>query len=82
MKELNKKRTHRDDVTDTVRLGDEGWKKRYYTQKFGDELFEEDFTSDCGGNTPEACAGCSVLLQRVRFWSWYCPFHYAHLRLI
>ena len=63
LKEMNKKHTHRDDVTDTVKLGDEGWKKRYYTQKFGDELYEEDFTKRLWGEyTRELVLGVGILL--------------------
>ena len=83
LKELNKKRTHRDDVTDTVKLGDEGWKKRYYTQKFGDELFEEDFTKRLWGNTPEACAGCwHTITKGALLGVGIILFTMLHLRLI
>ena len=78
LKEMNKKRTHRDDVTDTVKLGDEGWKKRYYTQKFGDELYEEDFTKRLWGEyTRGLCWVLAYYYKGCASWSWYYPFHYA-----
>ena len=35
-----------EDVEDNVRLGETGWKDRYYTGKFGDKIHEENFCSD------------------------------------
>ena len=34
---MEKARTINDDVEDEVRLGEQGWKKRFYCSKFGDE---------------------------------------------
>jgi 5'-3' exoribonuclease 2 len=78
LKELNHSRTFRDDVKDTVKLGEEGWKKRYYTQKFGDELYEEGFTERLWGEyTKGLCWVLAYYYKGCASWSWYYPFHYA-----
>ena len=67
-----------DDVEDDVRLGDEGWKGRYYTSKFGDRIHEEGFHIQY----------VEVLRRGLQWvlryyykgcpsWAWFYPYHYS-----
>lgn len=63
---------------DYVRLGDQGWKERYYSSKFG---CKDNFKSVADLITNEYIRGlCWVLLyyyQGCPDWQWFYPFHYA-----
>ena len=63
-----------------LRLGDEGWKARYYQQKFGipagkeqDELIAELSKSFVEG----LCWVMKYYFDGVASWRWFYPFHYA-----
>ena len=58
-----------------MKLGEDGWKKRYYTQKFGDELYEEGFTKRLWGEyTKGLCWVLAYYYKGCASWSWYYPF--------
>jgi len=63
---------------DFVRLGDQGWKERYYTSKFG---FKEHFMETADKITREYVRGlCWVMAyyyDGCPDWQWFYPFHYA-----
>uniref|UniRef100_A0A674MJY2 5'-3' exoribonuclease n=1 Tax=Takifugu rubripes TaxID=31033 RepID=A0A674MJY2_TAKRU len=50
---------------DNVRLWEEGWKQRYYKNKFDVDVMDEDFRKKVVQSY-----GCAS-------WKWYFPFHYA-----
>ncbi|KAF7729242.1 5'-3' exoribonuclease 2 [Apophysomyces ossiformis] len=63
---------------DAVRLGDEGWKERYYELKFGYRLEDKEAISDV------VKAYCQGLVWVFKYyylgcvsWSWYYPYYYA-----
>lgn len=63
-----------------LRLGDEGWKVRYYEQKFGisagpeqDELISQLCKSFVEG----LCWVMRYYFDGVASWRWFYPFHYA-----
>lgn len=63
-----------------IRLGDEGWKGRYYEQKFGiaagpeqDELIAELSKAFVEG----LCWVMRYYFEGVASWRWFFPFHYA-----
>jgi 5'-3' exoribonuclease 2 len=68
-----------DGTGDSVRLGEEGWKWRYYHQKFfvgGDELRE--FIKMIRDKYLEGlCWVFQYYFNGVQSWGWYYPFHYA-----
>eukprot|EP00958_Prasinococcus_capsulatus_P025055 scaffold4085_cov264-Prasinococcus_capsulatus_cf.AAC.2 len=66
---------------DKVRLGEAGWKPRYYLQKFGVDIRTEE-----GRQLQRAVATSFVqglvwtlryYYQGVASWTWYFPYHYA-----
>mmetsp|Transcript_3940 Transcript_3940/g.4416 ORF Transcript_3940/g.4416 Transcript_3940/m.4416 type:complete len:1046 (+) Transcript_3940:269-3406(+) len=76
---LERKRTHHDNVVDHVRLGESGWKERYYLSKFGQE----------NGSDPEfrreivrqyligLCWVMNYYYKGCQSWKWFYPYHYA-----
>merc|ERR1712166_1355621 len=67
-----------EDVEDNVRLGETGWKDRYYTGKFGDKIHEENFCSDLWKSYVEGlCWVVKYYYVGCPSWSWYYPYHYA-----
>ncbi|KAF0986585.1 hypothetical protein HZS_732, partial [Henneguya salminicola] len=64
---------------DPVRLGEEGWRKRYYQVKF--DIDEKDIESYRRYVAHEYLIGVSWVLQYYYqgcvSWSWYYPFHYS-----
>jgi 5'-3' exoribonuclease 2 len=78
LKELNRARTIRDDIEDSVRLGEQGWKQRYYLEKFGDRIYEKDFSTTFWGEyTKGLCWVLAYYYKGCASWSWYYPYHYA-----
>eukprot|EP00456_Euglypha_rotunda_P081202 TRINITY_DN7909_c0_g3_i1.p1 TRINITY_DN7909_c0_g3~~TRINITY_DN7909_c0_g3_i1.p1 ORF type:complete len:181 (-),score=22.59 TRINITY_DN7909_c0_g3_i1:18-479(-) len=67
-------------TSDKVRLGDPGWKERYYREKFnitekskkGEDLFEvlRKYTEGLAWVMLYYIRGCPS-------WNWYYPYHYA-----
>jgi 5'-3' exoribonuclease 2 len=65
-----------DDVKDEVRLGDQGWKERYYNSKFGRS--DAAFKRSVMRSYVEGLVWVfRYYYQGVASWKWYYPFHYA-----
>lgn len=68
-----------EDLEDTVRLGQEGWKLRYYEEKFkvvGSEV--DEFRQRIHQSYMEGLSWVfEYYFQGCTSWSWYFPFHYA-----
>lgn len=65
---------------EVVRLGDDGWKARYYEQKFG--ITEPSEQADlakklCHAYVEGLCWVMRYYFDGVASWTWYYPFHYA-----
>lgn len=67
-----------DEPVDEVRLWEDGWKDRYYMNKFGVGV------EDCGFRSKVAneyilgiCWVLSYYYQGCASWNWYFPYHYA-----
>ncbi|KAI3504257.1 hypothetical protein L1887_32804 [Cichorium endivia] len=67
-------------VSDTVKLGSPGWRKRYYEYKFSAET-EKDMENTRRKVVEKYTEGlCWVLLyyfSGVRSWTWFYPYHYG-----
>ncbi|XP_028409004.1 5'-3' exoribonuclease 2-like [Dendronephthya gigantea] len=66
---------------DNIRLWEDGWRERYYLQKFGVSSDEESYESVRDQVASAYAEGlCWVLryyYQGCCSWKWYFPFHYA-----
>ena len=63
-----------------VRLGEGGWKQRYYEQKFGisDEAGQRELMADLRRSYVEGLAWVMrYYFDGVASWRWFYPFHYA-----
>lgn len=70
----------RDDVQDTVRLGDSGWQTRYYVEKFGRDGIKltNDFYKDIATCYIEGLRWVMLYYYHgVPSWDWYFPYHFA-----
>ncbi|CCI46952.1 unnamed protein product [Albugo candida] len=70
---------HRQGVKDVVRLGEPGWKKRYYNDKF-----KADDIAHGGGKAKVLQSYVEGLCWVMKYyysgcasWNWFYPFHYA-----
>lgn len=67
-----------EEVYDPVRLGEEGWKERYYKEKFGKSLHDEEFINDISKAYVEGLVWVmKYYYQGCSSWTWYYPYHYA-----
>jgi 5'-3' exoribonuclease 2 len=70
-----------DDDGDTIRLGEEGWKARYYKSKFGVEIDNPEDAPFFRRLVEAYVHGLQWVLryyyQGCCSWTWYFPFHYA-----
>lgn len=77
---------------DTIRLWEDGWKDRYYKQKFGVSETDEDFRRKVAWAYTEGLCWVLKYYYQVLFkisiylfiffkgcvsWDWYFPYHYA-----
>ncbi|CAG01470.1 unnamed protein product, partial [Tetraodon nigroviridis] len=63
---------------DNVRLWEEGWKQRYYKNKFDVDVMDEDFRRKVVQSYVEGlCWVLRYYYQGCASWKWYFPFHYA-----
>uniref|UniRef100_A0AAX7U6M9 5'-3' exoribonuclease n=1 Tax=Astatotilapia calliptera TaxID=8154 RepID=A0AAX7U6M9_ASTCA len=63
---------------DNVRLWEEGWKQRYYKNKFDVDATDEDFRRKVVQSYVEGlCWVLRYYYQGCASWKWYFPFHYA-----
>lgn len=65
---------------EAVRLGDDGWKARYYEQKFGitDPAEQAELAQKlCHAYVEGLCWVMRYYFDGVASWTWYYPFHYA-----
>lgn len=66
-------------VYDPVRLGEDGWKTRYYKDKFDKDLeTDHDFIKSIARSYVEGLAWVmKYYYQGCASWTWFYPFHYA-----
>lgn len=62
---------------DFVRLGEDGWKARYYTSKFGCEDYEPIAKLVTEEYIRGLCWVLAYYYQGCPDWKWFFPFHYA-----
>ncbi|KAJ8389375.1 hypothetical protein AAFF_G00120830 [Aldrovandia affinis] len=63
---------------DNVRLWEEGWKQRYYKNKFDVDVSDETFRRKVVKSYVEGlCWVLRYYYQGCASWKWYFPFHYA-----
>lgn len=63
---------------DQVRLGEEGWKERYYQDKFNVANSDEEFKQLIKKSYVEGiCWVFAYYYNGCASWEWYYPFHYA-----
>jgi hypothetical protein len=84
LKEILKSKTDQFDSMvsgeEAVRLGEEGWKQRYYEQKFGisDPEDQAQLIADLKRSYVEGlCWVMRYYFDGVASWRWFYPFHYA-----
>ena len=68
-----------DEIEDSIRLGQDGWKLRYYSEKFRVVDSEvEEFRQRIHHSYMEGlCWVFEYYFQGCSSWGWYFPFHYA-----
>lgn len=73
--EKNKK----DDVVDTIKLGESGWQKRYYVEKFGKtHKLNKEFYEDIAKCYVEGLRWIMLYYYKgCPSWDWYFPYHFA-----
>uniref|UniRef100_A0A8C7Z3V7 5'-3' exoribonuclease n=1 Tax=Oryzias sinensis TaxID=183150 RepID=A0A8C7Z3V7_9TELE len=63
---------------DNVRLWEDGWKQRYYKNKFDVDVTDSDFRKKVVQSYVEGlCWVLRYYYQGCASWKWYFPFHYA-----
>jgi len=67
-----------DDPPDNVRLGEKGWKERYYKHKFSADVNDEEFKKSIAKSYAEGLVWVlRYYYQGCCSWGWYYPFHYS-----
>ena len=78
IKELANKRTFRDDIVDTIQLGEDGWKERYYREKFGEQGKDPAFRRAIAEAYTQGLVWVyAYYYQGCQSWKWFYPYHYA-----
>ena len=75
---LQKKEAQMSTQVDEVRVGERGWKERYYHHKFGIRAHDGEAEREIIGHYVHGL--CWVLMyyyQGVQDWGWFYPFHFA-----
>lgn len=63
---------------DSIKLGEPGWKSRYYREKFGVELTDRDFLEQLKQSYIEGLTWVfEYYFHGCPSWNWFYPFHYA-----
>ncbi|ELR13826.1 exoribonuclease, putative [Acanthamoeba castellanii str. Neff] len=66
------------EIPDDVRLGDPGWKERYYKLKFDVEITDKEFIKKVAMEYTEGLVWVlRYYYQGCSSWGWFYPFHYA-----
>eukprot|EP01029_Cantina_marsupialis_P021660 TRINITY_DN522_c0_g1_i1.p1 TRINITY_DN522_c0_g1~~TRINITY_DN522_c0_g1_i1.p1 ORF type:complete len:1017 (+),score=410.54 TRINITY_DN522_c0_g1_i1:93-3143(+) len=66
------------DVSDNIQLGNEGWRERYYIDKFGDKGKDPKFIRQLVSDYVEGlCWVFHYYYRGVASWGWFFPFHFA-----
>eukprot|EP01129_Flabellula_baltica_P006774 TRINITY_DN2576_c0_g1_i1.p1 TRINITY_DN2576_c0_g1~~TRINITY_DN2576_c0_g1_i1.p1 ORF type:complete len:957 (+),score=225.13 TRINITY_DN2576_c0_g1_i1:38-2908(+) len=67
------------DPVDEIRFGEEGWRDRYYKEKFGVSLqYDTEFFEKMNQDFAEGLQWVLYYYyQGCKSWSWYYPYHYA-----
>ncbi len=78
-KEKNGKKEEEEfQVVDEVKLGEEGWKERYYTQKFHIRMDDKEFFDSLKFSYLQGLVWVlRYYYQGCSSWKWFFPFHYA-----
>ncbi|KAH3732989.1 5'-3' exoribonuclease 2 [Pelomyxa schiedti] len=67
-----------DQPQDEIRLGDFGWRERYYKVKFNKNMDDtEFFTQLCGSYMTGLCWVLKYYYQGCCSWKWFYPYHYS-----
>lgn len=72
-------KNRRDDVEDTIKLGESGWQKRYYVEKFGKtHKLNNEFYENIARSYVEGLRWIMLYYYKgCPSWDWFFPYHFA-----